>query len=104
MFHTLIIREALPLSLRVSLSACGTQPSSGLKLSRTVCCVYLRIRINMVLALTEQQRKKIIAMDIFGHQQFVSGLKVWSMSWSVCFALQLLFQRASELHLFISGL
>ncbi|KAK2696965.1 hypothetical protein FoTM2_010470 [Fusarium oxysporum f. sp. vasinfectum] len=31
----------------------------------------------MVLALTEQQRKKIIAMDIFGHQQFVSGLKVW---------------------------
>ncbi|EXM34454.1 uncharacterized protein FRV6_10641 [Fusarium oxysporum] len=32
----------------------------------------------MVLALTEQQRKKIIAMDIFGHQQFVSGLKVWN--------------------------
>lgn len=60
----------------------------------------------LVLALTEQQKRKMIAMDIFGHQQFVYGLRVWSlyvcMSWSVCFALQLLFQRALELHLFFS--
>lgn len=33
----------------------------------------------LVFALTEQQRRKIIAMDIFGHQQFVSGLRVWSL-------------------------